>query len=99
MSDINKKIYKLRTIDHYMITEDMKQRIGIVKSTARRLNLDLDEAQRVLDLEATLSPLEVKTDMYNPMMRFQKPLDYDTAAQNVALKQLRDRKHISYPQN
>ena len=79
-----------------MITEQIQQRIGKVKGTTRRLNLDLDEAQKVLDLADTLSLLEVKTDMYSPMMRFQDPLDYDTAAQNVALRQLRERKHISY---
>jgi hypothetical protein len=82
-----------------MITEELKQRIGTVKSAARRLNIDLDESQRVLDLAAKLSPLEVKTDMYSPMMRFQEPLDYDTASQNVALRQLSATKHISYSQN
>jgi len=83
----------------FLITEELKTRIGNVKSTARRLNLDLDVAERVLDFTHTLSPLEVKTDMYSPMMRFQEPLDYDTASQNVALRQLRATKHISYPQN
>jgi len=79
-----------------MITEDLKQWTGNIKSVARRLNLDLDDAQKVLDLAGTLSPLEVKTDMYSPMMRFQEPLDYDTAAQNVALRQLREIKQVSY---
>ena len=84
---------------HVIEPKDLKSRIGKVKSTARRLNLSLDEARRVLNLADTLSPLEVKTDMYNPMMRFQSPLSYDTVAQNVALRQIRERKHISYPQN
>ena len=47
-----------------MITEKLRQRIGTLKSTATRLNVDLDEAQKVLDLSQTLSPLEVKTDIY-----------------------------------
>jgi hypothetical protein len=74
------------------MTTDTLTKILKAKPIAKRLNLNLDEAEKVLDLAETLSPLDIKPEMYKPMLRSKDALSYEVAAQNVALKKLRSKK-------
>ena len=57
--------------------------------------LDFETAEEIVGLAERLSPLDIKPEIYRRhLSRFQNPLDYDIAAEQVAERKLRDRKSI-----
>ena len=74
-----------------IIPEEIITRISPINEISRRLNISIELARSVLDESEKLSPLEVKTEMYHPLLFGRYPLDYDIAAQNVALRKLRSK--------
>ena len=65
------------------------------KGTIYRDNVDLETAKRVVDTANSLDPLDgVKTEMYKPLGHFKEALPYERAAENVALRKVKEEQEL-----
>jgi len=69
---------------------DYKTHIGRVKGVMRMHNVDLDTASRTVNLARKLSPLDIKPEMYKPLLHFKEVLPYERAAEKVALRRAQE---------
>ena len=74
--------------------EELKDYVGRIKRLIYRCDVNIETAHRTVDTANKLSPLDVKREMYKPLLHFEEALPYETAAENVALKKVREQQRL-----